>query len=81
MRAFLRILLIIILIGNCVWFLKDGGFEPAIAAVGALVTLLEDARNNKDSSQITLNQHGGKQSANYQSAGKMKITVKNQPKK
>ncbi|MBJ6141769.1 hypothetical protein [Hymenobacter sp. BT559] len=49
MRTFLRILLIIALIGNCAWFLHEPGYEQAISiinAIAALITLVVDSNTN-----------------------------------
>ncbi|RZK39392.1 MAG: hypothetical protein EOO61_07215 [Hymenobacter sp.] len=72
MRTSLRLLLILILLGSCAWWLKEGGFEPALAAGGALVTLLEDSRTHESSGPTIVKlRQSGKNSTMYQSNGNM----------
>jgi hypothetical protein len=88
MRTFLRILLVIAFIGNGAWFYHDPGYEPALAilnALATLVTLIADATTNTDALGVVnkkvFKQRNGKHSTNYQIEGGATFTTNNHPPK
>jgi hypothetical protein len=84
MRIFLRILLVIIFIGNGAWFYHDPGYEPALAilnALATLVTLMVDSATNVGVPSVVhrkvFNQRNGKYSTSYQIEGGATFTMNN----
>jgi hypothetical protein len=77
-RMVLRgILIIIAAVGGIMWFRSEGGYESALNAVGALITLLGDfAQEESKPPSVVMKQTGGKKSVNNQSNGPMTINSK-----
>lgn len=76
---FLKILAVIVFVLSCLWSYYNFGFEPVIAAVGSLITLIGlmvSERFSKNKSGITQNQRAGDNSQNYQASGNININQK-----
>ncbi len=77
-KKVLIILNILGLVGCLIWVVTDPGWEPVVAIVGLIATLIAQLFNAGDGgNRFKMTQKGGKGSTNYQSKGN--ITITNNP--
>lgn len=73
-KVLLTILAILVLIGSVGWFISEGGWEPGIAIILSLSTLIGmnyDTLNLPK--KVSMKQKGGKKSKNIQVGGNIDI--------
>lgn len=76
-KKVLIILNILGLIGCLIWIVTDPGWEPVVAIVGLIATLITQLFDAGDGgNRFKMTQKGGKGSTNYQSKGNITITNK-----
>ncbi len=75
MKRILIVLNIFALIGTLLWLICNPDWEPLIAVITSISTLIAllYSKNDKEKN-IKMQQKGGKGSTNYQSAGNINIT-------
>ncbi len=77
-KSILIILNILGLVGCLVWIITDPGWEPVVAIVGLIATLIAQLFTGGNSgNSFRMTQKGGKGSTNYQSKGSITITNNN----
>lgn len=76
-KKILLILNILALIGTLIWLKEDKNWEPLVATITLIATLITQLYGSGDSSsnggKTNLSQKGGKNSRNYQSKGDINI--------
>ena len=72
-RTVLLILNIAGLIGSLIWLMTNPNWEPLIAVIGLIATLIAQLYGRDNASKTKMTQKGGKGSTNYQSKGNINI--------
>ncbi|MGB3850536.1 MAG: hypothetical protein WA958_11260, partial [Tunicatimonas sp.] len=74
-KKVLIILNIIGLVGCLIWVVSEPSWEPVVAIVGLIATLIAQLFSTRESgNKLKMTQKGDKGSTNYQSNGQMTIT-------
>lgn len=76
-KKILLVLNILALVGTLIWLKSDRGWEPLVATITLIATLISQLYGTGDSTnnggKLKMSQKGGKNSQNYQSSGDINI--------
>jgi hypothetical protein len=67
------------LLGSLIWLMTERSWEPLVTTIGlvcALIAELYNGRDDDNNQNVKMQQKGGKNSSNYQSARDINIKLK-----
>jgi len=75
LKITILILNILALIGCIIWLIIEGGWEPVVAIIISISTLIGQTMKDEESKKVIMKQRGGKKSTMFQSGGDINITT------